>query len=251
MDQQYIFNFKTDIYNIPITSKLNNPFSIGVSQIARIAATEFQVFISNESKNWTYDFDIKRGKMFGVLVIQQRDNTYAYLGTVSGKLSRTVSCDQFIPSVFDDAVGDYFMNRGMTKLTEISDQIKMTTDPIKLALLKEKREKHSIALQRRLFENYNFSNLSGNSKNLIEIFEQCNHGNPASGAGECAAPKLLQYAITHDLKPIALAEFWWGNSMKNEERQHKMFYPACRDKCRPILEFMLEDDLLYERRVGV
>ena len=64
-----------------------------------------------------------------------------------------------------------------------------------------------------------------------EIF----NNNPPAGAGECAAPKLLNYAFEHQLKPIAMAEFWWGQSPKSEIRKHKQFYPACKSKCEPIL----------------
>jgi len=229
-------------------TKLNNPFSDGVSQIARVAAEEFQHFISEESKLWKYDFDGQKGKMFGVLVIQKKDNSFGYLGTISGKLSRTESCNKFIPTVFDDSVGDYFINRGMTELSEISGQIKSATDPASIKSLKENSKNKSIALQRRLFQNYSFINLSGRKKNLLEIFRESSHASPPSGAGECTAPKLLQCAIEHGLKPIALAEFWWGNSDKKKERLHKSFYPACKDKCRPILEYMLEDQGLFESR---
>ena len=72
---------------------------------------------------------------------------------------------------------------------------------------------------------------------------------PPSAAGECAAPKLLQYAIEHQLKPIALTEFWWGNSTK--EKTHNVFYPACKNKCRPILEYMLEDTELFINRTQI
>src|SRR5690606_21753915 len=63
---------------------------------------------------------------------------------------------------------------------------------------------------------------------------------PPAAAGECATPKLLQYAFLNDLKPIAMAEFWWGASPKSEVRKHKQFYPACTGKCEPILKHMLE-----------
>ena len=248
MNAQYIFDFKKDISSIEIPTKLNNPFSDSVSQIANIAAEEFQDFISEESKFWKYDFNTQKGKMFGVLVVQQKDHTYCYLGTISGKLSRAESCDKFVPTVFDDSVGDYFINKGMTELSEIRDQIKSSTDLIKIKSLREKSKNKSIGLQKRLFENYSFLNFTGIRKNLIEIFEESSHARPPSGAGECAAPKLLHYAIEHGLKPIALTEFWWGNSDKKKERLHKSYYPACKDKCRPILEYMLEDQGLFERR---
>ena len=86
-------------------------------------------------------------------------------------------------------------------------------------------------------------NISGQEKNLLEIFKDASNGMPPSAAGECAAPKLLQYAMKHGLKPIALTEFWWGSPI--HEREHKIFYPACKNKCRPILEYMLEDATLF------
>lgn len=79
---------------------------------------------------------------------------------------------------------------------------------------------------------------------------------PPAGAGECAAPKLLQYAYIHGLKPIAMAEFWWGNSPKTEIRHHGYYYPACKGKCEPILQHMLkgldvEPDPLSKVRVTI
>lgn len=97
--------------------------------------------------------------------------------------------------------------------------------------LKEARRMKSGALQQRLFAEYSFLNQFGERKSIGEIF----NNNPPAGAGECAAPKLLHYAFEHQLKPIAMAEFWWGQSPKSEIRKHKQFYPACKSKCEPIL----------------
>jgi len=103
--------------------------------------------------------------------------------------------------------------------------------------LKEGRRKKSAELQQQLFEQYAFLNQYQELKSLGEIF----NGNPPAGAGECAAPKLLHYAFQNDLKPIAMAEFWWGQSPKSEVRKHQQFYPACTGKCEPILRHMLKD----------
>jgi tRNA pseudouridine32 synthase/23S rRNA pseudouridine746 synthase len=100
-------------------------------------------------------------------------------------------------------------------------------------------------LQEQLFKNYKILNLFGIEKNVIEIFKDSSHGSPPSAAGECAAPKLLHHAFKHQLKPIALAEFWWGTLSENTERNHKEFYPACKNKCRPILEYMLDNTELF------
>jgi len=64
-------------------------------------------------------------------------------------------------------------------------------------------------------------------------------GNIPTGAGECCAPKLLNYAALNGLKPVGLSEFYWGKENKSGTRQHKQFYPACVEKCQPILGFML------------
>jgi tRNA pseudouridine32 synthase/23S rRNA pseudouridine746 synthase len=96
---------------------------------------------------------------------------------------------------------------------------------------KDERRQKSGALQQKLFAEYSFLNQFGERKSIGEIF----NNNPPAGAGECAAPKLLHYAFEHNLKPIAMAEFWWGQSPKSEIRKHKQFYPACKSKCEPIL----------------
>lgn len=247
MDKQLIFNFKTDISKLNISAKLNNPFGNYIPEVGRIAAKEFQEFIAIESQAWQHDFQVQKGKMFGVLVVQKEDNTYHYLGTVSGKLPGNAVCNKFIPSIFDDSVDDFFIHKGMKELTEIGSKIKKTHDQSEIISLKAYRSQKSFALQQQLFKNYQFLNLLGIEQNVLQIFAHSSHGNPPAAAGECAAPKLLQYAFKQRLKPIALAEFWWGDAHINNERKHKVFYPACKNKCRPILEYMLDDAELFNQ----
>lgn len=106
--------------------------------------------------------------------------------------------------------------------------------------LKTERKVRSAALQQQLFEQFRMLNYRGEAITLCDIFEQTVHKTPPAGAGECAAPKLLQQAYLHHWKPIAMAEFWWGNSPKNEVRHHGYYYPACKGKCEPILRHMLQ-----------
>ncbi len=106
--------------------------------------------------------------------------------------------------------------------------------------IKNERKQRSNDLQQILFDHYKFLNAKGNYKSLQTIFGKELQIAPPAGAGECAAPKLLHYAYQNNLKPIALGEFWWGQSPKSEIRKHKEFYPSCRNKCEPILGFMLE-----------
>jgi tRNA pseudouridine32 synthase/23S rRNA pseudouridine746 synthase len=112
--------------------------------------------------------------------------------------------------------------------------------------LKNERKDKSAALQQQLFAQYVFLNKDGKSKSLQEIFSSTAFGKPPGGAGECATPKLLQFAFANGYKPLAMAEFWWGAAPKSEIRKHKQYYPACTGKCKPILAHMLEGMLVEE-----
>jgi tRNA pseudouridine32 synthase/23S rRNA pseudouridine746 synthase len=102
--------------------------------------------------------------------------------------------------------------------------------------LKARRAAHSADLQQRIFERYTFLNALGDTQNVLNLFAE----SPPAGAGECAAPKLLQYAYLNQLRPICMAEFWWGMSPDSEVRIHGHFYPSCKSKCEPILGHMLK-----------
>lgn len=183
------------------------------------------------------------GKMFGVLMYEG-----GYLAAFSAKLDGSYLHEGFVPPVYA-----------------------MTEEPVGHSKEESRR------LQRLLFANYNFLNGRGESKNLLEIFANEkpivpadewfdkssiiknevnralvaeNHQSPMppSGAGECCAPKLLQYALTHGLKPLQLAEFWVGAPSKTEIRQEGAFYAPCSGRCVPILRHMTIglDDLEIE-----
>ena len=106
--------------------------------------------------------------------------------------------------------------------------------------LKEERKQRSAALQQWIFEQFRLLNARGEEKNTYDIFYELFEQLPPAGTGECAAPKLLQYAYQNGLEPIAMAEFWWGDSPKGEIRRHGQYYPSCKHKCEPILGFMLQ-----------
>ena len=106
--------------------------------------------------------------------------------------------------------------------------------------LQQKRKQMSDALQRWLFAQYRVLNALGAERCLIDIFADTIHALPPAGAGDCCAPKLLQYAYRHGLRPVCMAEFWYGASPTSEIRHHRQYYPACRSKCLPILTFMLQ-----------
>lgn len=99
-----------------------------------------------------------------------------------------------------------------------------------------------------LFHQYRMLNARGEVKDLVDIWQDYHasprlrqkYPLPPGGTGDCCAPKLLQYAYSQGLKPICMAEFWWGPSPKSEVRHHGQFYPACRGKCKPVLTWMLQ-----------
>ena len=122
-------------------------------------------------------------------------------------------------------------------LAEISDE--MADYQRRIDLLKACRKTMSEALQERIFRLFVVTNAHGEQRDLVEVFKPLGTLPPA-GAGECCAPRLLNYAFNHSLRPVCMAEFWWGASPVGEVRHHGHFYPACRSKCKPILDFMLQ-----------
>ncbi|MBL4899831.1 MAG: RluA family pseudouridine synthase, partial [Colwellia sp.] len=140
-------------------------------------------------------------------------------------------------SVFDKNQLRDLKDKWQQKITTEQEKLYFFTDEI--AELKDKRKQLSNALQNKLFKQYRFLNSAAIEKNLTDLFIDTPYQTPPAGAGDCAAPKLLQYAFKCGLTPLAMAEFWWGQAPKSEIRQHKKFYGACIGKCKPILAHML------------
>ena len=125
--------------------------------------------------------------------------------------------------------------------TKIAEAEAETRDfEAEISRLKELRRQKSEALQAWLFEQYVVLNARGERKTVRQIFADERGCEPPAAAGECAAPKLLQFAFGHDFTPVTMAEFWWGAAPAGEVRRHGQFYPACHSKCEPILNFMLQ-----------
>ncbi|WP_443876436.1 RluA family pseudouridine synthase [Leyella stercorea] len=130
--------------------------------------------------------------------------------------------------------------RRRRKAMEQADSTFNTQHSTFLKSLQRKRKQMSDELQRWLFAAYRMLNAKGEERDLIDIFREYTHAMPPAGAGDCCAPKLLQYAYQHRLRPVCMAEFWWGESPVSEIRHHLHYYPACRSKCLPILTHMLK-----------
>lgn len=244
------FNTKISQTELPAQLKLVNNHE--PHPLCLVAAEELQNYLITQ-KDWQHNFGLIEnidglviGKMFGVLVVQNPNEEIGYLSAFSGKLAGGNHHQKFVPPVFDTLAEDGFLNKGMLELSELSLKLKqlISEDPKanrnEIETLKTQRKAHSVVLQNKIFDQYHFLNQAGKVKSLREIFKKENGKNPPVGAGECAGPKLLQYAFQHQLKPLAMTEFWWGLSPKSATWKHKEFYPYCKEKCEPILAHMLE-----------
>ena len=320
--------------------KLNNPFGYIPSPLCRLAAAETQRYIQS---NTIWLDELSKGKMFGVLVVEDRNGHLGFLAAYSGLLACRNDWEWFVPPIFDFQQPDgYFkkeeavishINRQLTDLQE-SDEWRLTHQQMesirktqdaelkayrqlmaeakakrhlvraslnmhpeqkqsieakltresqtmkadlkrlkkehaeqmaesiarieemheKANLLKHERKQRSDALQRWLFSHFVVLNARGEKQHLLHIFADTKTPIPPSGAGDCCAPKLLQYAYIHQLRPLSIAEFWWGASPVGSLRNHLSYYPACRGKCLPILTYMLQgidvEENPWEKQTG-
>lgn len=164
---------------------------------------------------------------------QERDALRA-----GGNLAANEEAQLVRESQFQKAELRRAMQRWQQKITESSEQLAPLQEQI--AAMKAERKQRSAALQEWLFTNFKVLNARGDSKDLLSIFKEHRGVLPPAGSGECAAPKLLQYAYKHGCTPVAMAEFWVGDSPQGEVRRNGCFYGSCKSKCEPILSFMLQ-----------
>ena len=313
-----IHRFSRDISNIALPEAFTWPFHYVPHTLSVIAAEELKAYLATHPE-WSEE--ISRGKMFGVLVVQDSEGELGFLAAFSGNLAGGNYHDYFVPPIYDMLQPGDFFRRGEAEITAINKhiaRIEQSVDYIsvkrelqeagadaekrlselkytlqerkklrdvrrkngedesvlilesqrdnaelqrlkrtlkdrslecasrydvyahQLAELKAERQHRSSELQMRLFEQFRILNGRGEVRTLVELFAPTPQVVPPAGAGECAAPKLLQYAYICGYKPVAMAEFWQGASPRGEVRHHNAFYPACNGKCKPILSFMLE-----------
>ena len=176
---------------------------------------------------------------------QMRDNkkarkdqrTWLSTAALSEDEHRDISIALSRASVTDKKALQALKLHHQTNISLTSNNLQQLTDEIES--LKKLRKKLSAKLQKHFFKQYKMLNSKGERKDLTKIFSDTIVQKPPAGSGDCAAPKLLQYAFEHKLTPLCMAEFWWGKQPKSEIRKHKHFYPACQGKCQPILGHML------------
>ena len=320
----------------PLPEVLGYPHHYTPHPLAVAAAEDLQRHL-REQTDFSYDFGLgettatgSRGKMFGVLVVENPAGQLGYLAAFSGKLADSNHLPGFVPPVYDLLVTDGFYKRGEREVNDLTLRADaLENDPVladlrdrlatatatadreitaareavkmgkrerkarrnaaravldeaafaaleaelaaasvaqnfslkdtvryhkavagraqsrvdlferEIARLRSARAAMSNDLQDRIFRQYRFLNAHGETQNLLDLFAGTPFAVPPAGAGECAAPKLFQFAFLHGYRPVALAEFWWGQSPQSAIRRHRNFYPACRGKCRPILAHML------------
>jgi tRNA pseudouridine32 synthase/23S rRNA pseudouridine746 synthase len=336
LQENHFTPFQQSIAAYALPERFTFPFYYQPHPLCLLAAKELQAHLETQTQ-WQHNFgltcdtDNAIGKMFGVLLVQNKQGEIGYLAAFSGKLADQNHLPNFVPPVFDMLAEEGFFLAGQAEINQINEQIKnleanpqisaleltlkseknialadiqthrqlmiegrktrkdqriaaqqtMSPDDFsqcieqlskesiqdknklrdlniywearthnaerqlaqvteQLITLKQQRKALSANLQQQLFENYRFLNDKGAYKNLCDLFKETPQRVPPAGAGECAAPKLLHYAFLHKMKPLAIAEFWWGSSPKSEIRQHLNFYAACQGKCQPILAHMLE-----------
>ncbi len=98
--------------------------------------------------------------------------------------------------------------------------------------LKQQRKTLSRQFQADLRAHYQLRNVAGEHRSIAELLLR----SPRENDDNCA-PKLLMEAARLGLRPVAMAEFWWGPNQG--DKQAGQFYGACTDRCQPIMGFLL------------
>lgn len=179
------------------------------------------------------------GKMLGVLKVSDANGDFDFLFAFSGLAGGKSIVDGFVPPIFDLTTPEGHFKQKEAEISSLNEKIRNSTSEEEIERLKELRKSMSNDLQDWIFEQYVVSNAKGERKSIKQVF--ADRGLiPPGGTGDCAAPKLLHYAYEHQLKPLAMGEFWYGLSPIKEIRHHGRFYPSCTGKCGPLLSFMME-----------
>ena len=235
MEPTYLHAFREDVTAIALPEAFTDPFHYEPHALCKLAAHEVQSYIDAHPL-WVEE--LQQGKMFGVLVVETPVGL-RFMAAYSGLLQGRNDLPYFVPAVFDllDPEGHFKQEEAaITEINHIINKVEAESQQ-RATALRHERKVRSQALQDWVIHQFVMLNKKGEAKDLTQIFQEARHKAPPSGAGECAAPKLLQQAFLHHWRPVAMAEFWWGADSADRLRGH--YYPACEEKCRPILAFML------------
>lgn len=232
------------------------PFAYEPHPLCQLAAKAVQAYIASHEE---IREDADKGKMFGVLVVEMSPGQLGFLAAYSGLLAGRNDWPYFVPPIFDAQQPDGYFKTQEREISRISRTSRSSRDSNDASSKQLSQE-----LQTWLFHQYRLLNARGEVKDLVDVWQEYynrpkllrKYPLPPGGTGDCCAPKLLQYAYQQGLKPLCMAEFWWGETTKTELRHHLNYYPACRGKCKPVLTWMLQgldvdpdpESLAFERQ---
>ncbi len=185
-------------------------------------------------------FSENRGQMFGILLCTAPDiySAPAVLKAFSGQYNGLWEVPGWAPPLIDPGTFENAVLKADPAIKELTAKISnLPTKSAERALLIDRRRELSRRHMHEIHEMYTIRNFAGESTDLFSLFKD--RGGIPAGTGDCCAPKLLNHAIERGLKPLSLAEFYWGRDNRSGTRKHRRFYPPCNEKCRPLLEFML------------
>ena len=182
-----------------------------------------------------YLFGIARGQMFGVLECEDEHGAIVVLRAFSCQYNRVWNVNGWCPPLLDYSRSVPDVDKALKDLGKEIDALPL--DSPERAELRQKRKKISQKQMKCIQSLYTLTNFKGETKSLNDAFHH--HKGIPTGAADCCAPKLLNYAAQHNLKPLGLAEFFWGKENKSGTRKHGEFYPCCESKCQPILGYIL------------
>ncbi len=188
-----------------------------------------------------YLFGPARGQMFGVLVCEDTEGNEIILKAFSGQYNGAWLIPGWVGPVADPASYDRIVKENDALLHELTEKINSRKRGESPSLVQQRRELSQSVLH-KLYSLYRFRCIDGTTKKFADIFGT---KLPPTGTGDCCAPKLLHWAFTHELRPVSMAEFYYGRSNKSGTREHKVFYSPCDDKCQPLLKHMLALDIIY------
>jgi len=176
------------------------------------------------------------GKMFGVLVCEDRNGDEVILKAFSGKYNNRRTIAGWAPHLFDELLFNAVIEEGNSLIHPLTDRIaSIEKGSGEWKELNEERKRISHHILEKLYALYEVRNFNNEQRSLSEAFLYAK--SIPTGTGDCCAPKLLSHAAIHGLKPLSLAEFFLGAS--SGTKTAGSFYPPCEDKCLPLLGFML------------
>ena len=188
-----------------------------------------------------YLFGKARGQMFGILVCEDKEGNEVVLKAFSGQYDGVWLIPGWVGPVADPLCFDQIVKANDGALHALTDKITSGKYVDSLLLVQQRRALSQSVLQ-ELYRLYEFRCIDGSTKTLSDIFGS---KLPPTGTGDCCAPKLLHWALSNNLRPISMAEFFYGRANRSSSREHKVFYGPCDDKCQPLLKHMLGLDIVY------